>query len=147
LLGALPFGTPVGVELKVIELKELTELAAAFDRMHSLGIEGVVITPDPVFLSNPVPFAELALAHKLPSVGDDGSYAKAGGLLSRSANYPAIAPRCARFVDEILKGAAPGDLAAELSMEYDLFVNLKTARELGITIPPAVFARATEVIE
>jgi putative ABC transport system substrate-binding protein len=110
-------------------------------------VEGVVIIPDPLFLSNPAPFAELALAHKLPSVGDDRSYAKAGGLMSSSANYIAIAPRCARFVDEILKGAAPGDLAAELTMEYDLIVNLKTARELGITIPPALIARATDVIE
>jgi len=58
-----------------------------------------------------------------------------------------MAPRPARFVDQILKGTAPRDLAVELSMDYELVVNLKTARELGITIPPAVFARATEVIE
>jgi putative tryptophan/tyrosine transport system substrate-binding protein len=59
----------------------------------------------------------------------------------------AIAPRAARFVDEILKWTTPGDLAAELSMDYRPTVNLKTARELGITIPPAVLARASEVIE
>jgi len=128
-------------------LKELSELAAAFDRMRSLGVEGIVIDPDPVFLSNPAPFAELALAHKLPSAGDDRSFAYAGGLISRSPNYLAMAPRPARFVDEILEGAAPRDLAVELSTNYELVVNLKTARELGITIPPAVFARATEVIE
>jgi putative ABC transport system substrate-binding protein len=103
----------IGIELEVIELKELSEPAAAFDRLRSLGVEGVMITPDPVFLSNPVPFAERALAHKLPSVGDDRSYAKAGGLLSGSENYIAIAPRCARFVDEILKGAAPGRAPAQ----------------------------------
>ena len=131
----------IGVELEVIELRELSELAAAFDRLGSLGVDGVVIAADPVFLSNPAPFAELALSHKLPSVGDDPSYAKAGGLISRSANYLAIAPRCTRFVDEILKGAAPGDLAVELTVDYELTVNLKTARELGITIPPEVLVR------
>jgi putative tryptophan/tyrosine transport system substrate-binding protein len=137
----------IGVELEVIELKELSELAAAFDRLGSLGVEGVAIAADHVFLSNPAGFAELALSHKLPSLGNDPKYAKAGGLISRSANYLAILPRCTRFVDEILKGAAPGDLAVELTVDYELTVNLKTARELGITIPPALLAQATEVLE
>jgi putative ABC transport system substrate-binding protein len=97
--------------------------------------------------ANPAPFAELALAHKLPSVGDDRGYAKVGGLFAHSPDYLAIAPRCTRFVDEILKGTAPGDLAAELSIDFQLTVNLKTAKELGVTIPPTVPARATEVIE
>jgi putative ABC transport system substrate-binding protein len=128
-------------------LKELSELAAAFDRLRSLGVEGVAINSDPVFLSNPSPIAELALAHKLPSVGDDRSYVKAGGLMSRSANYRSIAPRCARFVDEILKGAAPGDLAVELTEDFELTVNPKTARELGITIPAELLVQVNEVIE
>jgi putative tryptophan/tyrosine transport system substrate-binding protein len=137
----------IGIELEVVELKELSELAAAFDRLRSRGVEGLAINADPIFISNPAPIAELALAHKLPSVGDDRSFAKAGCLFAHSPDYVAIAPRSARYVDEILKGAAPRDLAAELSMDYQLTVNLKTARELGITIPPAVLARATEVIE
>jgi putative ABC transport system substrate-binding protein len=137
----------IGIELEVIELKDLSELAAAFERLASLGVDGVSIAAGPIFLSNPAPFAELALAHKLPSLGNDPSYAKPGGLFSRSANYLAIAPRCARFVDEILKGAAPGDLAVELTVDYELTVNLKTARELGITIPPEVLFQATEVLE
>jgi putative tryptophan/tyrosine transport system substrate-binding protein len=137
----------IGIELEVIELKELSELAAAFDRLASLGVEGVAIISDPFFNSHPTPFAELALSHKLPSVGDDPSYAKAGCLFSHSGNYLAISPRCARFVDEILKGAAPGDLAVELTVDYEITVNLKTAKELGVTIPPEVLAAATGVIE
>ena len=137
----------IGLELEFIELKELSEFAAAFDRLRSLGVEGVVVGADPIFFSNPEPSAELALAHKLPSVGDDRSFAKAGGLCAHGADYLAITPRAARFIDEILKGAAPGDLAAELSTDFQLTVNLKTARELGITVPPTVLARATEVIE
>jgi putative ABC transport system substrate-binding protein len=137
----------IGVEVEVIELKELSELAAEFDRLRSLGVEGIDISADPVFNSNPAPFAELALAHKLPSVGDDRSFAMAGGLLSTSPNYEACARRAARFVDDILKGAAPGDLAAELSVDFQLVVNLKTAKALGIAIPPTVLVRATELIE
>jgi putative ABC transport system substrate-binding protein len=137
----------IGIELEVIELKDMSELAAAFDRLRSRGVEGVLITSDPFFNSNPALFAELALRHKLPSVGDDRTFAKAGGLFARSANYLAMAPRPARFVDQILKGVAPGDIAIELSDQYQLTINLKTARELGITIPLAVLAIATDVIE
>jgi len=82
----------IGIELEVIELKELSELAAAFDRLRSLGVEGVAINADPVFISNPAPIAELALAYKLPSVGDDRSFAKAGCLFTLSPDYVAIAP-------------------------------------------------------
>jgi putative ABC transport system substrate-binding protein len=137
----------MGIELEVIELKELSELAAAFDRLRSLGVEGLGINSDPVFLSNPAPIAELALAHKLPSVGDDQSYVKAGGLMSRSANYLSIAPRCARFVDEILKGAAPRDLAVELTDDFELAVNQKTARQLGITLPAELLVQVNEMFE
>jgi putative tryptophan/tyrosine transport system substrate-binding protein len=92
----------IGIELEVIELKELSDLSAAFDRLRALGLEGVAIIADPIFFSNSAPIAELALAHKLLSVGDDRSFAKAGGLLARSEDYLAIAARTARFVDEIL---------------------------------------------
>ena len=70
-----------------------------------------------------------------------------GALFAFDDNYLAMAKRSAWYVDQILKGTAPGDLAADLSMERKLFVNLKTAKELGITIPPSVLARADEVIE
>jgi putative ABC transport system substrate-binding protein len=137
----------IGVELEVIELKELSELAVAFDHLRSLGVDGVSINADPFFFSNPAPFAELALAHGLPSGGDDSSFAKAGGLLAASPDYAACARRAARFVDDILKGAAPGDLAAELSMDFQVTVNVRTAKKLGITIPPTVLMQANEVIE
>jgi putative ABC transport system substrate-binding protein len=144
---ALEGARTIGIELEVIELKELSAVAAAFHHFAALGVGGVAIASDPVFLSNPALFAELALSHKLSSVGDDPSYAKAGGLISRSANYLAIAPRSTRYVDEILKGATPGDLAVELTVDYELTVNLKTARQLRITIPPELLAQATEVLE
>jgi ABC-type uncharacterized transport system substrate-binding protein len=80
-------------------------------------------------------------------VGDDRSYVKAGGLMSRQANYRSIAPRCARFVDEILKGAAPVDLAVELTDDFELAVNPKTASELGITLLAEFLVQVTELLE
>jgi putative ABC transport system substrate-binding protein len=135
------------IKLESVEVKALSELAEAISRMASLGVGGVVIAPDPVFYSKAPAIAELARAHKLPSVGDDRNFIDAGGLLALSINYPALARSSARFVDQILKGIAPGDLAAEQAKEFKIIVNLKTAKELGIIIPPALLARADEVIE
>jgi putative ABC transport system substrate-binding protein len=137
----------LGVKVEIVELKELSRLADAISRMASLGVGGVVIAPDPVFSSNLAAIAGLARAHKLPSVGDDRGFVDAGGLFALSINYPAMAKHSARFVDQILKGTAPGDLAAEQPTEFKIILNLKTAKELGITIPGALLARADEVIE
>jgi putative tryptophan/tyrosine transport system substrate-binding protein len=137
----------LGLKLDVVEVKEMSELADAISRMASLGVGGVVINPDPVFYSKAASIAELARAHKLPTVGDDRNFVDAGGLFALSINYPAMARSSARFVDQILKGTPPGDLPAEQPTEFKIIVNLKTAKELGITIPAALLARADEVIE
>jgi putative ABC transport system substrate-binding protein len=136
----------LGLKLEIVEVKETSELAAAIARMASLGVEGLVINPDPV-LSNAAAIPGLARVHKLPSVGDDRAFVDAGGLLAISINYPAMATRSARFVDQILKGTAPGDLAAEQPTEFKVILNLKTAKELGIIVPPSLLARADELIE
>jgi putative tryptophan/tyrosine transport system substrate-binding protein len=136
----------LGIKVEIIELKEHSELADAFNRLGSLGVEGLAVIPDPVFASNAAAIAELARLHKLPSVGDRFFF-DAGGMFALSANYRAMAKRSAWFVDRILKGTAPGDLAAEQATEFKLSVNLKIAKELGITIPAAILARADEVID
>ena len=89
----------------------------------------------------------LSRAHKLPSVGEDRNFVDAGGLFAFSINYPSMATRSAYFVDQILKGIAPGDLAAERATQFKVMVNLRAAEELGISIPTALLARADEVIE
>ena len=114
--------------------------------LRSVGVEGVACIPDPFFRSSLAAIAELARLHKFPSVGDAGFFS-AGGLFALGPNYVAMAKRSTSFVDRILKGTAPGDLPAEQATEFKLFVNLKTAKELGITIPATIFARADEVFE
>jgi putative ABC transport system substrate-binding protein len=137
----------LGLRLETIELKDRSELAHAIGRMASLGVGGLVIMPDPVFSSWTAEIAELTLTHKLPSVGDDRSFVDAGGLLALSINYPAMAKHSARFVDQIVKGTAPGDLAAEQATEFNIIVNLKTAKALGLTISQSILLRADELIE
>jgi putative ABC transport system substrate-binding protein len=137
----------LGVNIEIIEVKDRSELADAIDRMGSLGVEGLAIIPDPVLGDNAAAIAKLARIQKLPSVGEGRWFVEVGGLFAYSEDYLAMARRSAWYVDQILKGAAPGDLAAELAGEYKLIVNLKTAKELGITIPASVLARADEVIE
>jgi len=91
--------------------------------------------------------AELARMHKLPTVFIGANFVNAGGLFAFTNDYADMARRSASYVDQILKGAVPGDLAAEIGKVFKLLVNLKTAKEIGITIPPSVLARADEVIE
>jgi putative ABC transport system substrate-binding protein len=135
------------IKVEIIELKEPSELADAFNRMGSLGVEGLAVIPDPVLGSHFPVITQLARLHKLPSVGDGRDFVNAGGLFALSTNLTAMAKRSAWYVDRILKGIPPGDLPAEQATEFKLSVNLKTAKELGIAIPATILARADEVIE
>jgi putative tryptophan/tyrosine transport system substrate-binding protein len=136
----------LGITVHVVEVKEPLEFADAFRRMISLGAQGLAVIPDPVFNSNGPRIVELALQNGLPTVGD-GAFAEAGGLSAYSFNYEALARRSAWYVDRILRGDAPGDLPMEEAREYKLIINLKTAKALGLTVPPTLLARADELIE
>ncbi len=91
--------------------------------------------------------AELAVKHRLPAVSHRPVFAEAGGLMSYGSSLQDMWRRAAAMVDKILKGANPGDLPMERPKEFELTVNLKTAKALGITIPPEVLLRATKVIK
>ena len=91
--------------------------------------------------------ADLSARSGLPTIYDSGRFVRAGGLMAYGTNMAALYRRAASFVDKILKGAKPADLPVEQPTKFDLFVNLKTAKSLGITFPPSILLRATEVIE
>jgi putative ABC transport system substrate-binding protein len=134
------------LELHEFAVRSPEELPGAFTAMAKKRVEAAVIGEDPLFNSNPGVIAALAVTHRLPASGLT-IFADAGGLLGYGANRPLLYGRAASFVDKILKGAKPGDLPIERATKFDLIVNLKTAKALGIKIPQQVLQRADRVIE
>ena len=102
--------------------------------------------PDPLAFSHRRDIAEFGLRRKIPVVAAYG-FAEAGGLLSFDAYWPDVSGRAASYVDKILKGAKPADLPIEQPSKFELVINLRTAKALGLTIPPSVLARADEIIQ
>lgn len=108
---------------------------------------GIIVMPHPVTVGARVLIAELAIRHRLPTIGAFRYIATAGSLLSYGNEGYDLFGRAADYVDRILRGARPGDLPVQTPTKFELFVNMKTARALGLTVPPALLARADELIE
>jgi putative ABC transport system substrate-binding protein len=108
-------------------------------------VDSLVVTEDGEFAPNFRAIAALALEYKLPSIGAK-EYGEAGGLIGYGANILALYGRAAYFVDRIFKGAKPADLPVEQPTRFDLVINLRTAKTLGLAFPPTLLARADEVI-
>ena len=134
------------VELQRFEVQGASDLDGAFAAMSKQRIEGVVIHDEPILISNVGAAAKLAARHRIATIGFV-EVADAGGLLAYGVNFPPLFRRAAVFVDKILKGANPGDLPIERATTFEMVVNLKTAKALGITLPPSVLVRANRVIE
>jgi len=134
------------VELHEFGVKGVEEFPGAFVAMAKKRVEAAVISEDPLFNSNVGIIAALAATHRLPAIGLT-TFPDAGGLLGYGANRPLLYGRAANFVDRILKGAKPGDLPIERATKFDLIVNLKTAKALGIKISQQLLQRADRVIE
>jgi putative ABC transport system substrate-binding protein len=130
-----------------VEAAAEDRLAPAIASAAQQGARGMITIRDPVFVANRAKLAALAAAHRLPAAFDEREYADAGGLLSYGANLAHVYARAAVYVDKILKGAKPAELPVEQPTKFELVVNLKTAKALGIAVPPALLARADEVIE
>jgi putative ABC transport system substrate-binding protein len=138
----------LGVRLQTLEARGPHELDSAFAAMTRERAGALVILNDAILgvnLSKQI--AELAAKSRLPAVHGEPEYAQAGGLMVYGANRLDLERRAATFVDKILKGAKPADLPIEQPSKFELIINLKAARGLGLTIPPSVLLRADQVIE
>ena len=101
----------------------------------------------PLILSSAAKIASIATRHRLPAIYDESSYTVAGGMMSYGANLPDIYRQLATYVDKTLKGAKPGDLPIEQPTRFELVINMKTAKALGLKIPNSILVQATRVIE
>jgi putative tryptophan/tyrosine transport system substrate-binding protein len=137
----------LGLALVVRQVREPGELDAAVHQMKAEGAQAVFVLPDVMFAHEAKRIADLALAERLPLMAWGGRFTEAGGLMAYSADYATLVRRLAVYVDKILKGAQPGNLPIEQPDRFDLSVNLRTARTLGLTIPPEFLARADKVVE
>jgi putative ABC transport system substrate-binding protein len=136
-------GQTLGVAIQTIMVRGVEEFAAAFAAMVRERADAVVVQP-----SLPrKPAIDLALRHRLPPISPTPLFPSEGGLMSYSANQSTLYRRAAYYIDRILKGTKPADLPVEQPTKYDLVINLKTAKALGIDVPPILLARADEVIE
>jgi putative tryptophan/tyrosine transport system substrate-binding protein len=137
----------LGLRLDVVDVGEAKDLDRAFQASTAAHTDAVIALPSPLFAVYRRRVAELALKNRLPTVSFETGFAEAGGLMSYGPNVPDMHRRAATYVDKILKGAKPADLPVEQPTKFELVINLKTAKALGLTIPPAVLARADEIIE
>ena len=135
------------VELQVLEVRGSNEFDGAFAAMSKERAGALLVLPNPVFNLHRARLADLAAKNRLPSMYGFREYVRAGGLLSYGPNLPDLFRHSATFVDKILRGAKPGDLPVQQPTKFELTINLKAAKELGLTVPPSLIARADEVIE
>ena len=138
-------GRALGVQISPLIVKDANDLDRVFAAMAKPPVGGLVV--DLVLHEYRRRIAELAIRHRLPAISGPKEFAEAGGLMAYGPDYPDLFRRAATYVDKILKGAKPGDLPVEQPTKFELVINLKTAKALGLTIPQSLLQRADQVIE
>ena len=138
----------LGVQLVTVSVTTVADYDRAFAKLAQGRVDGALVHASALTVrDNPRHLAELALKHRLPTIYGASDNVMAGGLMSYAPNFNDLWRRAADFVDKVLKGTKPADLPVEQASKYQLVINLKTARALGLTIPPSILARADEVID
>jgi putative tryptophan/tyrosine transport system substrate-binding protein len=137
----------LNIAVEPIDVRSPQDFVAAFARIEQVRLEAVVTGVDPMIYNERKHLSELALARRLPTMVHVAQMVEDGNLMSYALSLTAMFHRTAAYVDRILKGAKPADLPVEQPTKFDLVINLKTAKDLGLTIPPSLLARADEVIE
>jgi ABC-type uncharacterized transport system substrate-binding protein len=138
----------LGLALEHVEVRDITEIRVLLPATISkTRVHGLLVRDDAMFRDQQKEVAELAQKSKLPSIFGAGTQAEAGGLMNYGPNRHEMYRQASAFIDKIFKGAKPADLPVEQPTKFDLVFNLKTAKALGLTIPPSLLLRADQVIE
>ncbi len=138
---------PRGIRLQSLEVRRPDQLEKAYRAAVSQRVGAIIALRSPLVVIHRETVISLSAKYRLPTIYDDREFVEAGGLVSYGANLAELYRRAAAYVDKILKGARPADLPVEQPTTFELVINLKTAKALGLTIPPGVLARADKVIE
>src|SRR6516165_12227190 len=147
-LPAIEAGVPsVGVQLASVAVRNAAGIERAIDALARKPSSGMITLPGPITMANRELIIAMVAKHRLPAVYPGRFFVLGGGLASYGVDYADQYHRAASYVDRILKGEKPGDLPVQEADKFQLVINLKTAKALGITIPTMVLARADEVIE
>ena len=136
------------IELQILDVQSAEGLGKAFAVASKSRAGAMMLMPDPtgVHFANMKQITELSVKHRIPVVAPSSRFADAGALMSYATDDLAVWRRAATYVDKILKGTKPADLPVEQPMKFEFVINLKTAKQIGLTIPPNVLARADKVI-
>jgi len=137
----------LGLQIDVIDIAAVTDLDNAFLKLRNLRPDGVLVVADPFLASQQTRIAPFLIEAGLPSIYTYGESVRSGGLMSYATNYYQLFRQAAVLADKILRGTKPSNLPVEQPTHFELTVNLKTAKALGLTVPPTLISRADEVIE
>ncbi len=134
------------VKLQSLEVRSLDDFESAFARAKRNGAQALITATHPLINTQQRQVLDFAAKNRLPAMYPGSEFVEAGGLMSYGPNYKDLCRRAADFVDKILKGTKPGDIPVEQPTKFEFIVNLKAAKQIGVTIPPNVLARADKVI-
>ena len=137
----------LGVRIPVLEASTEHGLDEAFASLRKIGADALVVPAEPFFDSQPAKIVALAARYAVPMIANLREYVVAGGLMSYGASLSELYRRAAIYAGRVLKGAKPADLPVQQPTKFELVMNLKTAKAVGLTIPPSLLARADQVIE
>jgi putative tryptophan/tyrosine transport system substrate-binding protein len=135
------------MQSQLFDVRKAADLSPAFDAASQQHIGAFIIGIDALTQANQDLIIQLAVKHRLPAIYPSREFVDAGGLITYGVNYPDLYRRAATFVDKVLKGAKPAELPVEEPTKFEMIVNHKAAKALGLAIPPAILLRADEVIE
>jgi putative ABC transport system substrate-binding protein len=136
----------LGIRLQILEVRSADELEGAIQAATRERAGALILIPDNLFIRQQGRIIDLVMKNRLPTMFGESESVEVGGLMYYGANLPDLFRRAAIYVDKILKGAKPADLPVEQPKKFEFIINLKAAKQIGLTIPPNVLARADRVI-
>jgi putative tryptophan/tyrosine transport system substrate-binding protein len=137
----------LGIQAELLDVRNKDDIARAFEKAAHARVDGLLVGIEAVVQQHRTMIVILSERQHLPTIYASREYVEAGGLMSYGVSYPDLYRRAAGFVDKIFKGARAGDLPVEQATKFELVINLKTAKALGLAIPQSILLRANEVIE